>query len=262
MAAPKKPSAIVVERDRKTTALPPMQLGSFHKLFTPDEYEGKKKFKSRFHLNPKGMTALKAALQAKCIDQHFDAMKAEVDQWTADAKAAKKTPPVAICETKDGCQSPEEWLEEKLREPHEKDKVQLPTIQLHVDAYLPLRKGQDEADRELRTIKFWDAKGVLIEDPEKRLAKMTSGTWVQPIVHANLFLSKQLGKNPRPMLQLVGLQVIKLVEYGSSEAPPSAADEDEMRRIMGDDYSVDDDLANITGGIAPADESGVDEDPF
>lgn len=267
MATGKKPSAIHVIRDHNTTALPPMQLGSFHKLFEPDEYEGKKKFKARFHLNTAGLAALEADLQAKCIDAHFAAMQKEVEEAAAEAKAAGKSPTLKLVATAAECQTPKEWIEDKLKDPHEKDRVQLPTIQLHVDAYRPLRKGQDEADRELREVKFWDSRGKLI-DPTA-LRKMTAGTWCQPVVHANLFLSKQLGPAPRAQLQLVGLQIIKLVEWGAGqEQAPDAADDDEMRRIMGDDYSAADDLSNLglgntkqvsTGsGLEGADE----EDPF
>ncbi len=256
----KKPSAVKVIRDRKTTALPPMQLGSFHKLFEPDEYEGKKKFKSRFHINTASIDALKAVLQTKCIAAHFPAMKAEVDAEIADAKAlGKKTTGVVICEDVTGCQTPEAYLEDKLRDPNEKDKVQLPTIQLHVDAFQPLRKGQDESDRELRTIKFWNAKGELIGDSENPgpLKKMTAGSWVKPVVHTNLFASKQLGPMPRPQLMLVGLQIIKLETYGAGQVEnQSAADEDEMRRIMGADYDPADDIAAMTAGaIDPAHEA-------
>jgi len=260
--APKKASAVIVIRDRNTTALPPMQLGSFHKLFEPDEYEGKKRFKSRFHVNPAGITALEATLQSKCIDAHFETMKKQVEELAAEAKAAGKSPTLKIVATAAECQSPTEFIEDKLKDPHEKDKVQLPTIQLHVDAYKPLRKGQDESERELRDIKFWDARGKLL-DPAA-LKKMTASTWCQPVVHSNLFLSKQLGPAPRCQLQLVGLQIIKLVEFGSGqEQAPDAADDDAMKAIMGADYDAADDLSNLGVGAKVSNrdaESGLELD--
>lgn len=262
----KKPSAIKVIRDRKTTALPPMQLGSFHRLLTPDEYEGKTRFKARFHINPEGITALAAILQAKCIDAHFPKMKEEVDEEVAEAKAAKKTPALTICDTKEGCKSPADWIEDALKEPREKDKVQLPTIQLAVDAYLPLKKDQDPSDREMRTIKFWNAKGVLLCDssePTKDIKQMAAGTWVKPVVHTNLFASKQLGKDPRPQLMLVGLQIIKLEKFGSGQVDsPDAADDEEMRRIMGDEYDPADDLHAMTAGDDHGSDDLDDESPF
>ena len=224
--------------------MPPAQLGSFPKLIDPDEYEGKFKFKCNVHYNPTGLAALATFLQEKCINAHFAKM-------VEDAKEAG----LPIVGDIGDCESPADWLEGKLKEPHEKDKVQLPKLQVHVDADRKLKDGTVER----RVISFWDAKGKVIS-PEK-LKRMSAGTWVQPVVHPNLFLSKQLGKAPRCQLQLVGLQIIQLVEFGSNDRPPSAADEDEMRRIMGADYAVDDDLAGVIGGGALAD--GLDdEDPF
>jgi hypothetical protein len=267
--APKKASAVIVIRDRNTTALPPMQLGSFHKLFEPDEYEGKKRFKSRFHINPAGITALAAVLQAKCIDAHFETMKKQVQETAAELKAeGKEKTALKIVSTAAECESPEDWIEGKLKDPHEKDKVQLPTLQLHVDAHKPLRKGQDESERELRDIKFWDSKGKLLD--AAALKKMTSGTWCQPVVHSNLFLSKQLGPAPRCQLQLVGLQIIKLVEFGGGqEQAPDEADDDAMKAIMGADYDAADDLSNLGVGTKVSNrdaESGLeldtDDSPF
>jgi hypothetical protein len=261
-----KSSAVMVIRDRKTTALPPMQLGSFHKLFEPDEYEGKKRFKARFHVNAAAIGAMEKVLQVKCIDAHFDELKKQVAEVTAEAKEQRKTPPISLCDSKEDAQSPKEFMEDKLKEPHEKDKVQLPTIQLHVDAWQPLRKGQTEADRELRTIKFWDSAGNLLGDSEnlpKELKRMAAGSWVKPVVHTNLFLSKQLGKAPRCQLMLVGLQIIKLEVFGAGQVDnPDGVDDDEMRKIMGDDYDHADDLSAMigTGHLEGADALVPDDD--
>lgn len=246
--APKKNGAILVVRNRKTVALPVCQLGSFPKLFEPDDYDpAKPKFKARFHYNPQGLTALAALLQ-RTIDRHWE----EMYKLATESK-------LPIVQEKRLCQSPGDFLEGKLKDPHEKDRIQLPKIELSVPYLLPPKKGETEGTP--REIKFWDRSNNLIENPKEVLRRMTSGTWVEPIVHDNLFLSKQLGKDPRPQLQLVGLRIVKLVEYGSGqEQAPDSSDDDAMAAIMGADFDPDD--MGALGQAAPGGEAAEEEDMF
>jgi len=232
--APKKNSAVIVKRSRKTFAMPPATMG-FASLIDPDTYDpDKPMFKVNLHYTPAGIEAVKQFLQEHCIDALFPDLQ-------KDALEAK-LPCVADIS---GCQSPEDFMEGKLKEPKEQSKIQLPFMQIGVKQMFKNKSQEQEA----RTIAFWDAKNNLLDG---KAMKIGMGSIIQPIVYPNLYLSKQNGKDPRPSLQLVGIRVLKLESWGKGAAKPDAADDEAIREVMGADFDMDDDLSAFAAGSAKA----------
>lgn len=222
--SPRKNSSVIVARSKRTIALPPATLG-FASLVTPDTYDPQKPaFKANLHYTPAGIDALVDALQAQCIDANLAKLTEE-----CEANKLKVGAP----------QDPRAWLEAKLKEPKENARVPLPHIVVMCRATFKDKQG----DTQTKTLGCWDGHNRKLDLTKLRLGV---GSVVQAVVHPNLFYSKLIGF-PQPSLQLAGIRVLKLVQWGG-DAAPQETDEDAIREVMGADFDMDDDLSAFAAG--------------
>jgi len=238
MAAPKKNSAVVTVRAKKTIALPPCTLG-FASLVDPDEYDPEKPvFKLNAHYTPEGLDALKGVLAEKVYTE--DSVKALREEAEKNGFKISKDP-----------QDPADWLEAKLKEPKEKAKVQLPHLVISNAAQF-MKKGEVQK----RTIACWDHANQVLD--LKKL-KLGMGSLIQPIVFPNLFFSKIIGV-PQPSLKLVGVRVLQLKRYGGQMAPADTDDE-AIKEVLGENFEFEDLSAYMGGASEPVDDEPENLDP-
>lgn len=244
MAKPKN-SSVIVQRRRDSTALPPCILG-FSSLIEPDTYDpDKPMFKIDAHYNPNGIAQLVACIQSQCIEPNLAKLREEMADNSALKSLAGKDAITA-----------EEWVGQKLKDPKEKSRIQLPKLTIAVRATYKDRSGETRQ----RDIGCWDGHNVVLD---LKSLKLGSGSVIQPIVHANLFCSKTVnGGAPSPKLDLVGVRVLKLVRFGGAR-PPQETDEDAIREVLGEEFSMDEDLsafAQALPGTSPTDTPPPAED--
>lgn len=228
MAQEGKSSGVTLYRSKKVLVLPPGILGAFAALVTPDEKFGEPTLKLNIHYNPDQVHMLETMLQKDCIDALWDKFLEEAPP----AKKAKLKKPSA-----------EGYLANKLKDPHEKSKVQLPTLELKVKAFFKNKEGELIQ----RTIKAYDAKNNLLD-----LAglKMNQGSVIQPIVYPGLFTNPLMP--PQPSLQLFGVRILKLERWTGGGQDIGTVD-DEALETLGDDFEAEDlsgFLSAMTGGSA------------
>lgn len=238
MAAPKKNSAVVTVRAKKTIALPPCTLG-FASLADPDTYDPEKPvFKANAHFTPEGIDALKDTIAEKVYTA--DTIKKLREEAEANGFKISKDP-----------QDPADWLEAKLKEPKETSKIQLPHLVISNAAQF-MRRGEVVK----REISCWDhSNGVL----DLKKLKLGMGSLVQLIVFPNLFFSKIIGV-PQPSLKLVGVRVLQLKRFGGSMAPADTDDE-AIKEVLGETFEYDDLSAYMQGAAGhPEEEPQVDPD--
>jgi hypothetical protein len=226
MAIKAKNAAVVLVRSKKTIALPPATLG-FCSLVTPDTYDpDKPAFKANFHYGDKAWPLLVDTVQKHCMDANL-------------AKLQKE----AAFDLKDPCDVAE-WVGDKKKTPKEGAKLDVPHLVVMTKADYKDRDGNVVR----REITCWDRHNNLLDLKSLRLG---FGSIVEPIVHANLFASKAMKSTPTPSLQLVGLRILKLVQFGGQSAP-AETDEDAIREALGDDFAMDEDLSAYSKAKAPA----------
>lgn len=228
-----KNSAVVNVRSKKTIALPPAMLG-FSSLVTPDTYDpSKPKLKGNFHYKAEAFPLLQATIQKECID-------AFLAKLTEDSGFPLKTAMTA-----------EEWLAEKLKEPKDEARIKLPHIVLMCNASF---RGRDGELQEV-ALSAWDRHNNKLDLKKLRIS---ADSIVEPIVKPGLFASKQLMSIPQPTLRLVGIRVLKLVQFGGSSAP-AETDEEAIKEALGQDFDMDQDLSAFAAGSkAPASADGAD----
>lgn len=239
MADEKKQSAVVTIRASGTGSLPAGFMG-FADLLTPKQFgDDPAKFNLDYHINPDAVRAIPLVIQAKCYDAHLEALYVEVLE-----NGGKKKPAM----------DPEEWLEAKLKPCKEKSKVQLPFFKLHNNGF---RRGRDGGAPVQNVMGCWDKDNNPLDLASLRLAK---GSVIQPIVYFNLFAAKASMWVPQPSLKLVGIRVLKAVQYGSGggAARPPEADDEAIKAVMGADFVMDDDLANLGHDEAIQEEPDTD----
>lgn len=239
MATKKKSSSVIVARAKKTIALPPCTLGFCH-LETPDDYDpDKPQYKMNAHYDPKGIQAFIDMVGAKVLSEA--ALEKLAEEMVAGGAGKAKKPPVTA----------QDFVEDKLKEPKDKAKIQLPHIILGNAAFY-MKQGE----RTQRQISVWDAKNNVLD---LKSLKLGMGSIVQPIVYPNLYYSK-LNGFAAPSLKLVGVRVLKLVKYGGQQAP-SDTDDEAIRDVMGDGFEYDD-LSSFAEGAGDASPpAGDDVDP-
>lgn len=187
--------------------LPAMTLG-FSSLLEPDTYEGKTQFKLNLHATVAQAEALADKVQAEVIDAHFKALKAMVE---------KDKPDVA---TKLQAKSASDWLEEKLKEPKEKSRIQLPHFTVACTADLKDRQTQQMIRQR---VKAWDAKGAPLDLPSLHLGmgSIVSVGVSAALWHGTLAVDKDNKKKPiawwaLPSFRLIGVRVLKLEQFGGA----------------------------------------------
>lgn len=226
MAGQPKKGAILVARSKTTIALPPCTLG-FASLTTPDTFdEDKPQFRLNAHFTPVGLEELADIIAKKCIAGNLPALKKEA---------------AALDVTLGKSQTATEWLESKLKQPKDEARIQLPFMAIATKATGKTKTGEPYT----KTIKAWDAHNNALNLEELRLGM---GSIVQAIVYPNLVYRKVDGY-ARPSFQLVGVRVLKLVQWGGSGPQPGEVSDEEMQRVLGQDFAADD-LSAFAGTAA------------
>lgn len=226
MADNRKPSGIITVRTKSTIVLPPGPLG-FSNLVTPDEYEGVKKFDL--------FVAYSEAAQDRfCVVVEQHVLNALWDEFLREAK--DKAAP------KGGWQRPDirEWLDDHLKQPNEKSKVQLPTLKFANAAEYKDRKTGEMA---VKSMKAYDAQNKLLNLPALKLGM---GSIIQPIVLGGLWISP-VQKQPQFSFKLQGVKVHQIVQYGAGGGGNLEETSEEDLALLGDNFQASD-LSAYAGG--------------
>jgi hypothetical protein len=233
MAQKPKNSSVITVRRRDSVALPPATLG-FASLTEPDTYDpDKPMFKLDACYNPAGIDALRTLVQKECVEHNLDKLRAEMAENSA-LKTLVGKEPINVSD----------WLEGKLKAPKDNAKVPLPKM---VIACRAVRKGRDGKEYTV-AVGCWDAHNSPLD---LKALKLGMGSIIQPIVNANLYVSKTVnGGRPSPKLDLVGVRVLKLVRFGGAR-PPQETDEDAIRDVLGEEFQLDEDLSAFAAGATP-----------
>ena len=242
MADAKKKSAVVTIRAKKTIALAPGQMG-FADLLTPRAFgTDPAKFNLDYHMTPAALEANKLIVQAKCIDQ-----------FTAEVQEAAKENGGSVKEAI----TPEEWFANQLKDPKPTGRIQLPFIKLRSPGF---RTDRNTGEMIPLFMVAWDAENNLLDLASLKLAQ---GTILQPIVYPNMFASKPSMWIPMPSLRLVGVRVLKAVQFGGGRgAPAPDLDDAAIKAVMGEDF----DMQNLSafalgsGSDGPAHDDHHDDD--
>jgi len=219
--ATRRKSAVVTTRPRHTIALPAATVG-FSNLVEPDDYdESNPQFKVNLHLSPEAVKALVGVVDDKVYTEKNLGKLAEEAEEAGMASKKKPMPdPIPA----------EDWVGDKLKDPKPESKVQLPYIIIG-------QKADYKKDGELvrREMKAWDANNKPL--PLKNL-RLGMGSVVEAIVSPNLYFNK-LQAAPAPSLKLVGIRVLKLVQFGGGSAPADT-DDNAIKEVLGEDFEADD----------------------
>lgn len=198
MSGKEAPRAIVA-RGKPLFFTPAGTLG-FSSLMTPDEYEQngvvKSAYKARIHLAPSAVDRLAELIQLHCMSDVL------IEEATAQCAAAKKKWPGFRYDT------PAAWLKEKLKEPKEDARIQLPSLVCSRPSAYKNKAGDIIQTR----VKVWDPKNTLLDLKTLRLGM---GSTVQLAVYPNLFISGLSKNKAEPTLRLEGIRVLKLEQYGA-----------------------------------------------
>lgn len=236
--AEQKKSGIVMARSKSNAKTPPGIFG-FSSLVKPDEYEGKKKFKTNLHLNEAGVEALAEVLQRHCVDALWPKFLEECEK--AGKSSAKFVKP-----------DMREFVEDKLKDPKPGGKMDLPYIQFSNKAEYRDKKSGETV---MKHMNAWSAQGAPLDLPG---IKLGMGSVVQVVFAPGLFINPLI-KNPTPSLQLQGVMVHKLVQFGGGGAQTmEAASDDEIAGIMGTEFESED-LSAFVGGMNSGDKPKASE---
>lgn len=252
MAAPKstkKDPSVLVARAKKTFALPPAVLG-FSALVNPTSYEeGPLTYSGNFHFNGLSLQALTDLIEEKALGDMLKELEKEAA--TAEVSLAGVAPTSA-----------KSWLEGKLKEPKPGSKQTDPFLKITTKAEGKTKTGEVYTKK----IPAFDAKNQPLDLTKLRLG---ADSVVQPIVYINLSYRRidipgqKSIKIIAPSLQLAGIRILKLVQWGGSGANAAPEmDEAELARILGDDFDLDEDLSAYAKGSddAAASEKPLDDD--
>jgi hypothetical protein len=222
MPAAKKSSGVVAVRSKKLFITPPGPLG-FHNLIEPDDAFDALKFNAKIHFREEAQERLISLMESQVIGPLWDNLMEELE-------AAKRAEP------KGGWQKPDarDWVEGHLKEPSEKSRVQLPSIQFANDAEYRDKDGKTQR----KTMKAYDAKGGILSLPSLKLGM---GSVVQAVLIPGLFACAPLINRgqPTPSFKLQGVRVIQLVQYGAGGGGLGEIDDEDLS-MLGDDVEVQD----------------------
>lgn len=213
MSEKKQSGGVKLTRSKQVMFTPPGILG-YNNLEKPDEKYGK--LSVDLHLNDAGQAALVAKVEAECVGALWEKW---LDEHTDEKTRSKaKRPDVA------------EFIAERMKEP--KDGKPFPENFLRFSvAGGGTRKDQTTYTR---TMAVWDRNNKLLDLSTLKLGR---GSIVQVGVMPGIF-ANPLIKNPQPSFQLVGVRVLKLVQFGGSRV--EAINEDDISAVLGADFEMED----------------------
>lgn len=249
-AAPAKQPAqatTLVVRSRTLLKSAPGTLGFSH-LLVPDEAFGNSKFKANLHFAGKAA----GATFERINEAYWELIPELLDQAT-EKKVKDK---VKILSRADVLAH----LQEKLKTPGENSKVSDPYFIFDCNSHFTNKEKEQQAI----TIKAWDPHGAPVDLKEMRLGM---GSTVQALFSVGVWA----GNSPfskwvaLPTIRLVGLQVLKLKQYGGGGQQAVAQVSADDLAFLEDNFSADelDQYALKGKPKAPAEEAGMeDEIPF
>lgn len=216
MAEAKKGKPIIA-RLTKTTSMPAGKL-SFNALLKPDTTFGDPTFYANVEYDEAGLDALAVKLKAD-IELLVPKFAEECE------KQGKPKPPEVMSVTT--------WLEDHAKQPN--DEKYLPYVKFSVKADGKTRDGEVFH----RSMVVWDAKNTKLDIAKLRMGR---GSMVQPIIKTGLFMTS-IVKEPTPTLQLVGLRLLKLVQFGGDHI-------DDFDPMDAEGLEIDDDLSAFASSTA------------
>lgn len=225
--ATKPSSGVIAVRSKALLIAAPGTL-VFHNLIEPDK-DAAERFNSSLKFNAKiAYTEEAAGRLGDLVDEHV--IKAN---WKALVEAldeAKKAAPKAGWLVPSG----REWVEEHLKEPGEKARIQLPAIQWANEADFKDRDGKVQR----KTMKAYDSKNKVLDWDD---VKLGNGSIVQAVLIGGLYVSPLLNKGqPAPSFKLQGVRILKLVQYGAGGGSNLGDLDEADLAMLGEDVEVDD----------------------
>lgn len=211
------PSNFVV-RPKKLVASPPGTLG-WSSLVQADDKYGEPKFNLKCHFSEDA--AGKLGIQ---IQEMMDELIPKLEENIKEKGGKIKLPLKRI--------SGDQYLEDNLKDPVEKSRVQLPTLGFSVvESY----KGKD-GNSIKRTIKAWDSKNAPLDLPTLRLGM---GSIVQVVYEPGVYAGPLTKGYAHPTLRLVGVRILKLEQFGPGAAQLGDLSEEDLEGLDAD-FEADD----------------------
>lgn len=177
-----------VTRNKKVTIGPPGEL-SFSSLLKGDTKFGESTFYVQVGYDEAGLERLSEILGKDQEDLY---------KKFQEEHSYKGKPPAAV----------QTWLEDKVQTPA--DPKYTPTVKFAVKEE---GKGRDGSTFN-RTMTIWDVKNNILDLAK---LKMGRGSIIQPVFKTGLYLTALI-KVPTLTLQLQGVRVLKLVQFGGKQA--------------------------------------------
>lgn len=227
-----------VWRSKKVAVLPPGKL-SFSALLKPDDKFGDAQFYVNVEMDEHALDKLADQLKAE-LDAAYPKFKEQFYNGAAKGTRPEDCPPMVALSS---------WLEDQVKQPS--DEKYLPFVKFKVKA-----EGKDkEGETFQRAMVIWDLKNNKLDLAKLRMGR---GSIIQVVVKVGLFMTA-LVKVPTPTLQLVGVRVLKLVQFGG------AANLDDVDPTDVEGLELDTDLSAFAAGSDRVkDDSDVEDEasPF
>lgn len=216
--------AIVTIRSKQAIYFPPAEKG-FDDLMKPNEYKGERHFNLNGHFSAEALALIPAIVQKQCYDLLLDKLHAEIEEG-----GGRKKPPL----------DPSEWLEGKLKQPTRKAEPKLPFIKFS-------REAETKTGKPI-VMGCWGPDGQVLDLGKLRMAM---GSIIQPALFLNLWASKANSWVPQPSVKLVGVKVLKLVQFQGSGAARPQDDDEAIKAVLGASFEGGDLSAFVLGETAP-----------
>lgn len=219
----------------------------FSALLTPDTmFNAEGDFTARIHFNEPQQAAMAATVQDKVIDALFDDLQKVVNEMAEKAgqkpKALKKPTGAS-------------WLEDKLKDPPEKSRIQLPSIQIKRAATYIAKKGPRAGEVITRAVPFWDKDGKVLDGAKLRTGM---GSIVQLVFTPGLYTNALAKGYAEVSLRLEGVIVLKNEPWGNGGTGGGAGageayDDEALAALIGDGVELDTDLTAFAGAAKAQD---------
>lgn len=219
-STPTKSGGIVNVRAAQMFFTTPGHLG-YNAIIEPEDPFGDGLvFSANVHFTEESSERLITLMERDVVDANWEA-------FVKAAAKAEKAPPGGQWQKPDM----RLWVQDHLKPAKEGAKQTLPHMKFTNKAEFRNRDG--ELVR--KTMRAYDAKGKLLDLPGLH---MGYGSIVQAVLMPGLFVSP-LVKQPQPSLQLQGVRIIKLEQFGAGGAAVGEVSEEDME-MLGQDVEADD----------------------
>lgn len=197
-------------------------------LNKPDDAFGELKFKADVHYDEDGQALFVIALDSKVIEPLWPKFLKEADKLD-------RTPPKGGWVKPDGA----EWLEEALKQPKEKDRVQVPYLRFSNKA--EYTKDGETRLKVMRVVGLQKDGTHILLDRELVGENKAKGSKIRPIIRAQIFSAPGIEKGRAMLsLQIQGVEIIKLEQRESSAGGDIEGLSDEELEALGTDFEAQD----------------------